>query len=399
MPEIVTCPSCDQELRVPDGLFGKTVRCPQCKGTFTARPRGGAADGAAANGDGGDRRIAASPSASAAPPPSAPRFDRPEEDDEDHPRPREEYGGPDDPRQRRGWSRTRTGLTLFIIGVYVFLGTCALGVLGLVVALVMIALGTAFAAGAAASNGPNSGTAGAGGGAVVVAAAVVAVASYLLILVGSLVEWVLQSVGQVFMLWVPSRAGTGRRPLAIVTVALWFAQLALTLFSWGTILLRIITDMTGNYDASIAIGLGNNCLSLVHFACGVGWFFVFMFLLRSIARGCGEEGLARGLLIFTIIALVFGVVSVLAFFGLVCGGGAALIGFGAAGVTPQTVAGLGFGWLAAIVVFLLLFLVLYFALWIWWVVLLHQTRGAVTARLSADAEPPARSEEDAAASI
>jgi predicted Zn finger-like uncharacterized protein len=33
---IIQCPSCSRELRVPDELLGRTVRCPTCKGTFTA---------------------------------------------------------------------------------------------------------------------------------------------------------------------------------------------------------------------------------------------------------------------------------------------------------------------------------------------------------------------------
>jgi hypothetical protein len=37
MPEIVTCPQCDKQLRIPDHLLGKTVSCPSCGKKFTAR--------------------------------------------------------------------------------------------------------------------------------------------------------------------------------------------------------------------------------------------------------------------------------------------------------------------------------------------------------------------------
>lgn len=37
MPIQIACPSCARELRVPDGLIGKQVRCPSCQTTFTAQ--------------------------------------------------------------------------------------------------------------------------------------------------------------------------------------------------------------------------------------------------------------------------------------------------------------------------------------------------------------------------
>src|SRR5947209_2382898 len=36
MPTEISCPSCLRQLRVPDDLLGKTVRCPSCQSTFTA---------------------------------------------------------------------------------------------------------------------------------------------------------------------------------------------------------------------------------------------------------------------------------------------------------------------------------------------------------------------------
>jgi hypothetical protein len=37
MPEIVKCPECDKQLRIPDHLLGKAVSCPGCGKKFTAR--------------------------------------------------------------------------------------------------------------------------------------------------------------------------------------------------------------------------------------------------------------------------------------------------------------------------------------------------------------------------
>jgi predicted Zn finger-like uncharacterized protein len=41
MPELVSCPSCSRQLRVPDSLLGRAVKCPSCGATFTAQGVGG----------------------------------------------------------------------------------------------------------------------------------------------------------------------------------------------------------------------------------------------------------------------------------------------------------------------------------------------------------------------
>jgi hypothetical protein len=37
MPNVVSCPSCQKQLKVPDALIGKSVKCPGCQETFTAK--------------------------------------------------------------------------------------------------------------------------------------------------------------------------------------------------------------------------------------------------------------------------------------------------------------------------------------------------------------------------
>src|SRR5437870_5260016 len=44
MPITISCPSCRRQLRVPDDLLGKTVRCPGCQSTFTAEDPDAVAD-------------------------------------------------------------------------------------------------------------------------------------------------------------------------------------------------------------------------------------------------------------------------------------------------------------------------------------------------------------------
>jgi predicted Zn finger-like uncharacterized protein len=37
MPSVIACPSCQKQLKVPDELIGRPVKCPGCKETFTAQ--------------------------------------------------------------------------------------------------------------------------------------------------------------------------------------------------------------------------------------------------------------------------------------------------------------------------------------------------------------------------
>ena len=41
MANVITCPKCDRQLRVPDDLIGQSVKCPSCGDTFTAKVGGG----------------------------------------------------------------------------------------------------------------------------------------------------------------------------------------------------------------------------------------------------------------------------------------------------------------------------------------------------------------------
>jgi predicted Zn finger-like uncharacterized protein len=36
MHEVIACPLCKRQLRVPDGVLGQAVKCPSCQSTFTA---------------------------------------------------------------------------------------------------------------------------------------------------------------------------------------------------------------------------------------------------------------------------------------------------------------------------------------------------------------------------
>jgi hypothetical protein len=376
MPEIVTCPTCNQELRVPDALFGKTVRCPRCRETFTALPQG-----PADRGPDGDRRVAASRSSGAAPPAGRSRFDRVEEEDEDHPRgPHDEYDeteGPDREARRFGWGAVRIALTLFLIGCLVFGTGFLLAMLGILVGVVLGGAGILTAALSAGSSNANAGAA--GGGFALIFALILVGICYLILLVASLAEWILHTVAHFFMLWIPNQPGTGRRPLAIAALVLWFSQLALTFIGCGTGCLSGGLESAGNPDASTVANLGGNCISLLNYGCAIAWFFVFAFLLRAIARGVGDDRLGRTVVIYMIVVPVVVVVTVLAGAGLACGGLMAM-GWGVTtgSITPATLSGLGIGWLIVLGIYCVLLVVIEIALWVWYVVILYKVRKAVT---------------------
>ncbi len=70
MPTVISCPSCSKQLKVPDELIGRSVKCPGCKETFTAK--------AASKSAPVEEEIVEKPRKKAAPPP--------EEEEDDAPR-------------------------------------------------------------------------------------------------------------------------------------------------------------------------------------------------------------------------------------------------------------------------------------------------------------------------
>jgi predicted Zn finger-like uncharacterized protein len=129
MPEITRCPNCERQVRVPDELLGKLVKCPTCGTTFTA----------SAVGD----RPAAPPEPRPAPPPAGAYREEPpqprravlrsdNEDYEEHYGDDEEY---DEDRPRRRGRRGRRALEALRAPAICLLVT---GVLGLLFSIYML---------------------------------------------------------------------------------------------------------------------------------------------------------------------------------------------------------------------------------------------------------------------
>jgi predicted Zn finger-like uncharacterized protein len=118
MSNVISCPKCERQLRVPDDLLGQSVKCPSCSETFTAE---------------------LSKKESPPPPISSSRpATRPRDDDDDRPsrrRPSRRDDDDDDDYRRPGRGRTNLsphrGDTIQLLGILSFfflpyvLGPCA----------------------------------------------------------------------------------------------------------------------------------------------------------------------------------------------------------------------------------------------------------------------------------
>lgn len=104
MPTLIKCPSCDRQLKVPDNLLGKNVKCPTCASTFVA---------------------AGAPEVSEPPPPPSER--EPIEQAPASPSPQGEFHPPEDEyeedrprrRRRREYAPHRGG-TILALGIISF---------------------------------------------------------------------------------------------------------------------------------------------------------------------------------------------------------------------------------------------------------------------------------------
>ncbi len=133
MPIVTRCPSCQRQLRVPDNLLGRKVKCPGCKETFTADADGGEpppapeeeappvakrrpAPPSEGEESGGTYEIKEEPRERRRPPV---RFDE-EEDDEEPPEEEEEYEEerrPRRPRRRRSYTAPHRGTLIMTLGI------------------------------------------------------------------------------------------------------------------------------------------------------------------------------------------------------------------------------------------------------------------------------------------
>ncbi|HEV3117170.1 MAG TPA: MJ0042-type zinc finger domain-containing protein [Gemmataceae bacterium] len=394
MPELIQCPKCNRKLRVPDNLLGKKVKCPSCSTTFTAAA--------------GEEELPTAPlieeeeSPKVAPrkPPPRPReeaieerSERPRrrprppededeeedeteaddyEDEEEEERPRrrrrpidededeEEEGRPRREGRTVDWVKVRQGITFVLIAICVAIG----GALVVGIAGAVITMGAAAGAAGAAGGGrpPIGAVAVAGGGMVAVVGLNVLV---------QIVAEVLTLIGYVFCMNAPQKYNA--RTLAVTTVVLAGANLAFTL-------LALLFAFTSGLGLAGMRGLGFSggaaIMNMIAAACNLGKYFTFLLFLIAVARCIRVRSLEKSTRNLTILSAV-GIAGTLVWFILTV----VVVGATAAGAVAGGAGGAGAamgGGLMAIAACGCIMLVVGLAIFVWYIVVLAQTRAALS---------------------
>jgi hypothetical protein len=382
MPEIVTCPDCGRKLRVPDDLLGKRVRCPGCNQKFLAETAEESLDEA-----GDEDRSSSYASSRGSPrrdddyeaPKSRRRADEEDEDDEYRGR-RRDYGSPEPSKadKRQGWERVRFGVNLVIISCWVLVGMTVVAITGWLLLILFGALSFASMAGSFSPTTPPSqqqaedvaGQAAGTGCAILVGVIVV----WGLIALFALAWEAARITGYGFCMGVaPAKKTKLIKGLAIATFCIALANIFLPTASCGGTYLMARTGAILYVGSGGVIGL----LYLAEFIC-------FLLVLRGVAAVMKKEGLAQNLVIYTIAVpvyffIIMGLLCLLPFIGV-----AALLGVaasssgassasGAAGNFAGAGAALAIGGITCTGLMVLIGI----ALFIWFMVMLFQVRGAI----------------------
>jgi hypothetical protein len=399
MPEIISCPDCSRKLRVPDDLIGKKVRCPGCNVMFMASAveeappppprrssRSSPREDAIEEKPRSSRHRAVRTTPDDEPPRARRRHEEEEErrgrrryedEDEDEDRREDEEDDYDDrysSRARRdGWKKVRMGINLIIISVWVMLGTIGFSFCGGAI------VGFTGAMSAAGSNNPN---------AAMGAVATTGIGFILLMVVAGLLTLVskgLQIAGHGFCIMVPPKRDSAIKVLALTTFALAIAQIAFNLL--GNLISALTTpagfagafgssNPLGTFTAGTGISVAMGLLSLV---CSIAWFVVFCLFLRSIALTVRNRGLADTIRTFMIsVGAFLGAAIVLGAIMFAIIGAALVSTLGGAGGPPSRSTANAFG--GAMLVNCFFALALgggALALFVWYVVILHQVRGSL----------------------
>ena len=389
MPQIVSCPDCNRKLRVPDDLLGKKVKCPGCGQKFLAeaaeapedaRPR--AAVTARLDDEPPRRRTDADVAPKS-------RRGRDEEEDEDYPASRrrddddeDHRGGPVASRAdvRTGWERVRFGVNLVIIGTWVLVGTIATAVAGWLMLILFGVASFGSIAGGIGTGGPPNQQAvnNAAGQAAGTGAALLVWGCLLwgLVILLMLAYVALRITGLGFFMGVAATRKTQYlKYLAIATFCLALAGIVLPLLFVGFQFALASARVGG------CIGFSGQGLSAM---IGLAEFVCFFLFLRGVAVALKKDGLAQNVLIYMISVPIYWALAVVSIIIFVVASGAALFGAlsSSAGTNnPSAAAGNMAGAGAAVLIAGItcwgLLALIGLALFVWYVVLLYQVRGAL----------------------
>jgi uncharacterized membrane protein len=371
MPLIITCPDCDKKLRVPDNLLEKKVKCPKCGVMFTATP------------EGETDKVPARPAPRAreeriGPKPTKPRRPPPPEEDEDYPRRRrppreeeeeefEEEGGKKK-YIREGWKKVRMGLTLVIIALWILIGSLAVLILGITLAMLVGLSG--FIAAAQKISGTGGGMANQQAAQAAAGSAAAGAAGGLLLgcltigllFVLYLAFAVLYVTGKGICLYVPKKKGSAVKGLAIAAFSCSAAWIGLYLLGFAGNLLSGVSRTTQVF------GMLGGCANLTSFACLIAGHIIFMLFLRSVCLNIRFEETARAVTTCLIGQGIYIVVCILAAIG------SCLFVF--AGMAAGSLETMGVGG-AVMGILTLIMILVGVGVQVWYILVVQRVRGAV----------------------
>ena len=387
MPQIVTCPDCGRKLKVPDDLLGKKVKCPGCGQKFVGEAEDDEAPASRSTGvaprpDDGPRarrRVAEEEDDDR---PKSRRRDDEEEDDDDYPvKRREDNPEPTKAEIVTGWERVRFGLNLIVIGLWLLVANVVIAVLGYLILAVFIGASIGSMVGGAPTGGPmtqqQASQLGGQAAGTMTAALVGGCLLYGLLILLGLAYVVTTTTGMGFCMGIaPTRKAAGLKGLAIAAFSCAIAYLLIPLFTIG--------------GGALLARNGGGCVMIPGYGL---WGLVFlaecicfMLFLRGVAVVMKKDALGQNVLFSMIGNIVYAVVAPIVPIVLAFAFGMALVSSFAAG--PRNVSGAvgnaaGTGTAFAVgggLCMILMFLI-GLGLFIWYMVLVHQVRSAVSAWL------------------
>ncbi len=379
MPEIVSCPECERKLACPREYVGRKVRCPGCSGLFKAAP--GPDDDEVADvrrgprtAPGRDERIGTAPAG------RGPARLRDEEEDEDHPRPYDNEGGPRPDKERQGWKMTRLGWMFVSLAGWAKLGYWLVMVLG--ISLLLLIVGTALftAASSASSGDPRSmQSAGAGAAGAVVGGALGMIVLMIVLGLIALVETALRLVGLGLCMMVPPKRGAATKGLAI-------AAFAVSAFYVLTVMAGHAFSGLGNFSGRgggaalfAAFAGGGSILGIFSWAIALAGYVLTLLALRSCAVRVRAEAAAKQIVSLLIAWGVWGFACVAAFVLFIIGFWATLFSAAnsaSAGSATGFASSLGIFGFICIAAFGLISL-LWAALYVWYLMIIQKVRRAM----------------------
>ena len=362
----ISCPACKRTLRVPESLLGQAVKCPGCARNFTA-PENAEED-------------APRPSTSVSEKPSRRPAPQPQDDeDDDAPRRRERYSdsrrsqrsrdedddddegrGPSPRDVKAGWDKVRMGINLVMIGIWVWLGSSILAVLGGLLGVLLVG-GTLMSS----TNRPNFTSLGFAG--------ILIILSVCLYYLGVFAELVLRLIGYGLCMAAPARREGGMKPLAITAFIL---AVVYVLFSLLNVAVSGFSGFAAPFNNRSGVDAAGAGVGLLGGLCALASFVVYLFFLRSACTTIRARELTSKPIAVLIAFVCFWVLAILLLVVMICAGVGAVGSAFQAQSAGSAANSMGTWFILSIVVGCMVGLV-YAGLQVWYILVLQKIRDAV----------------------